>query len=221
MECLRQAEAALDRSLVISPNKKDSFANLGHLSAVRVQQALGGGDPTRELAQGERALAKGLALDPRDPDCLRYLGELRTAAAKWKAGHHQAQKRDFEQAEEPLRQVLQVARDHRDTLMILADLWLSRGVWERSMGQAQGASFAQSRECLNRILKLRPKWGEALALQGHLELMEAESLPEALRAEKASESARCFKEAFARNGNLLADWKARADQAQRWGRAAS
>ncbi len=215
-ESLRQAESTLNKGLTVSPGNKESLANLGHLAAMRIERALlDGGGRERELAGGEAILAKALALDPRDPDALQYLGELRSAAAEWKAKFHRAQREDFDRAVESLELTLQVNPDNQDALLILAGLYLSRGAWERSLGHDPGSSILHSRDCLNRIQRARPNWGEALALQGALDLEEAETLSQVARSEKVLESLQCFREAFALNGNLVGEWKPLVDRAQR------
>ena len=221
-QALREAEAANKRALKVSPGNPLPLANQGRVFAMRIELALRGNeDPNKLLLEGEATLAKALAQDPRARDVLQSQGVLRLAATRWKALHGQAGPKDFELAAKAFRNALEVAPDHQETLLAFAHLELDRAEWERTTGQDAGPSLAEGRKALARILKVRPRWGEALALQGGLSLAEAEGLPPAARGPKAREALRNFKEAFALNSHLVEEWKPGADRAQRWGKDSS
>ena len=167
------------------------------------------------LTRGAATFVMALALDPRDPDSLQYLGELRAAIAKWRALHGRGERKHFEAAREAFTKALEIAPDNQEILLGLSRLYRDRAEWERGVGQDAGPSLALGQSTLGRVLKARPRWGEALALQGGLCLEEAEILAPGARALKAREAGQAFTEAFTLNRNLLRDWKPRSDRAQR------
>ena len=218
-QVLREAEDANRKALKVSPGHLATLANQGRVFAMRIELTLRAGeDPNKLLPEGEAILAKALAQDPRNRDSLQYLGELRSAAARWKALHGHAWREDFELAAKAFHQALEVAPEHQETLLALAHLELDRAEWERATGKDAGPSLTEGHKALDRILKVRPRWGEALALQGGLSLAEAEGLPPAARSPKAKEALRNFKEAFTLNSHLVEEWKPMAERAQRWGK---
>ena len=218
-QALREAEAANKRALKVSPGNPLPLANQGRVFAMRIELALRGNeDPNKLLLEGEATLGKALAQDPRARDVLQSQGVLRLAATRWKALHGQAGPKDFELAAKAFHQALEVAPEHQETLLALAHLELDRAEWERATGKDAGPSLLESHKALDRILKVRPRWGDALALQGGLSLAEAEGLPPAARSPKAKEALRNFKEAFALNSHLVKEWMPRAERAQRWGK---
>ena len=213
---LQQADLILQKALTISPGHKSALANLGRLEAVRVETILHeGGDPMPSLTRGAATFGMALALDPRDPDSLQYLGELRAAIAKWRALHGRGERKHFEAAREAFTKALEIAPDNQEILLGLSRLYRDRAEWERGVGQDAGPSLALGQATLGRVLKARPRWGEALALQGGLCLEEAEILAPGARALKAREAGQAFTVAFTLNRNLLRDWKPRSDRAQR------
>ncbi len=213
---LEKASVVLQKALAIAPSHKGVLSNLGRVETSRIGLILReGGDPSQSSMRGEAALAKALGLDPRDPDSLQNLGELRSAAAKWKALHGRAEPSHFDLARAPFGKVLQVAPHAQESLLAMARLYADRAEWERSLGQDPGPSLAQAKAWLSRVLQRRPQWGEAIVLLGSLCLEEAEALPANARALKAREALQSFEEAFALNRNLIRDWRAKADQAQR------
>jgi serine/threonine-protein kinase len=221
-QALREAEAASNKALQVSPGNLLPLGNQGRAYAMRIELTLRvGEDPNRLLVEGEATLAKALAQDPLARDSLQYLGELRSATARWKALHGRAGQQDFELAAKAFRNSLEVAPEHQDTLLALAHLELDRAEWERAKGLDARPSLIESRKALDRILKVRPRWGEALALQGGLELAEAEGLPSEARGPKAKEALWNFQEAFSINSHLVREWKPMADRAQRWGKGFS
>ena len=218
-QALKEAEAANKKALTVSPGNPLTLANVGRVCAARIELAVRADeDPNNLLLKGETALAKALAQDPRARYALQYLGELRSASARRKAFHGRASQKDFELAAKAFRHSLEVAPDHQETLLALAHLELDRAEWERTTGKDASPSLLESHKALDRILKVRPRWGEALALQGGLSLAEAEGLPPAARGPKAKEALRNFKEAFALNSHLVREWQPMAERAQRWGK---
>jgi serine/threonine-protein kinase len=214
-QALQQANAFLRKGLKISPGHLGSLANLGRMSAVWTEKALRTGlDPSPNIIAGEAALAKGLAQDSRDRDTLQYLGELRSAAAKWKAIHHRAKDADFDKAEHSFHQALGVMPSSVETLLSLVNLYLYRAQWERVTGRNSEHSLSLGRDVLSRVLQIRPNLGEALALKGGLDLEEAETLQAGARITKGAESVIFFKEAFTLNQNLIGDWKIMSNRAQ-------
>jgi tetratricopeptide (TPR) repeat protein len=199
-----------------------SLANLGRVSAVWAEKALRTGlDPVPFIIAGEFALAKSLAQDSRDRDSFQYLGELRSAAAKWNALHHRAKATDFDKAEQAFHRAIDVMPNSVETLLSLVNLYLNRAQWERATGQDSGRSLALGRETLSRVLKDRPHLGEALVLKGGLSLEEAETLRADARISKGAESMIFFKEAFTLNQNLIGDWKLMSNRAQSLSKAES
>jgi tetratricopeptide (TPR) repeat protein len=170
---------------------------------------------------GEVALARGLAQDSRDRDSLQYLGELRFAATKWKALHHRAGTVDFEQAASAFNSALKVVPDSFETYLALANLHLCRAQWERTTGKDSRRSLAIGRDFLQRVLVVRPRFGEALALKGALDLEEAEVLQSGDRVKKGQESLSSFNEAFKLNQHLVEIWKSMSNRAQDLARASS
>ncbi|WP_285570932.1 protein kinase domain-containing protein [Geothrix limicola] len=242
LQSLREAEAALQKALAIAPGNKTVQANLGRACAVRLELCLrDGAEPASHLQRGEALLAKALAVDAQDRDALQYLGELRVAAAQWKAAHLRAQPRDFRSAAQPLEQALKVAPEATDLELLLARCYLAEARWERlsapgerlsaagaerlsTRGERASAqderpsersSRARAQALLAHLGTLRPRWGEAMAVQGALQLEEAEGLPTGARSAMAAEAHRVFAEAFGLNGHLLAEWKAQDERAQK------
>ena len=219
-QALREAEEANRKALKVSPGNLTTLANQGRISAVRIELTLRAGeDPNRLLLEGEAALATALAQAPRAQAALQYLGELRAAATRWKALHARASRQDFEQAAKAFKNSLEVVPEHQETLLAFAHLELDRAEWEMATGQNAGPSLTESRKALDRILKVRPRWGEALALQGGLNLAEAEGLPPEARSPKAKEALQNFTEAFSLNSHLVGEWKPIAERARRWSKA--
>ena len=215
VQAANEAESTLQKALAVSPDHKGALVNLGRVLAVRLEGASAGADPAPLLVRGEAFLAKALALDGRDRETLQVLGELRAAAAQGKALARRAVKKDFEAAAEPFEQALALAPEALDTRLSLARLCQSRGEWERATGLDPAAAIAQGRAWLTPILKARPKWGEAIALRGALNLQEAESLPPAKRTAKAREAQKDAAEAMTLNRNLAADGKLLLERAKR------
>ena len=133
--------------------------------------------------------------------------------------HARASRQDFEQAAKAFKNSLEVVPEHQETLLAFAHLELDRAEWEMATGQNAGPSLTESRKALDRILKVRPRWGEALALQGGLNLAEAEGLPPEARSPKAKEALQNFTEAFSLNSHLVGEWKPIAERARRWSKA--
>jgi tetratricopeptide (TPR) repeat protein len=214
-QALQEAEALLRKGLRLAPGHVGSLANLGRVSAVRIESALLTGlDPMRNLNMGEVALARSLAQDPRDRDSLLYLGELRSALARWKALHHHAEAADFEKAASSFKRALEVVPDAIETQLALANLFLSWAQWERTTGRDCRSSLASGRNFLSRVLAARPRLGEAIALKGALDLEEAELLQAGARVDKEQESLKDFNDAFALNQNLVGTWKSWSNRAQ-------
>lgn len=215
-QALQAAEETLQKALGFSPGNRGCQVNQGRVCAVRIELALrDGGDPTPIIARGEGILGKLLAENPNDREALLFLGELRSAAVRWKAIHRKAEPKEFDRAAEPLKKALEGSADSQETLLTLVRLSLARGEWERAGGRNPGQSLAQGRAPLERLLKVRPRWGEALALKAGLDLLEAESLPQPRQAARAKEALQVFTEALALNPNLAGDWKPQAERAQK------
>jgi hypothetical protein len=166
------------------------------------------------MDQGESLLGKALARDPNDRDALQYLGELRAAGVLWKVKRHRAQRSDFASVAEPLEKALALSGDPLEIQLALARLWLAQAQWERATQQDAGPSLAHGQSLAGRLLKTRPRWGEALAIQGGLNLEEAERLPSRDRLLKSREAQQAFAGAFTLNRNLIAEWKPMADRAR-------
>jgi serine/threonine-protein kinase len=221
-KALGEAEGLLRKGLRLAPGHVGSLANLGRVSAVRIEDTMRTGlDPMPYLTMGEAALARGLAQDSRDRDSLQYLGELRFAATKWKVLHHRADKVDFEQAASAFNSALKVVPDSIETYLALANLHLCRAQWERTTGKDSRRSLATGRDFLKRVLAIRPRFGEALALKGALDLEEAEVLQSGDRVKKGQESLSSFNDAFKLNQNLVKIWKSISNRAQDLARAES
>ena len=217
---LQEADLLLRKALKTIPEHKGLLANQGRCMAVRAEHAVSAGtDPARDLQAGEAALAKALALDARDRDSLQYLGELRSAAAAWRALHRRAERKDFDLAAQAFQQALEITPDSQETLLAQARLYRVRASWERAMGEDPGPSLAAGRTVLERVMKVRPQWGEALALRGSLLLEEAEGLAPTGGGPKAGEALKDLSAAVALNRNLLRAWKPWTERAQRLERA--
>jgi serine/threonine protein kinase len=213
---LQEADLLLHKALKIIPENKGLLANLGRCMAVRAEHAVSAGaDPNRDLQAGEAALAKALTLDVHYWGPLQYLGELRSAAATWRALHHHADRKDFDLATEAFQRALDVTPDSQETLLAMARLYRARAAWERAAGGDPGRSIAVGRTVLERVLKARPQWGEALALRGGLLLEEAEGLAPNGSGPKAREALKDLSEAFSINRNLAQAWQPWAERAQR------
>jgi serine/threonine-protein kinase len=220
-QALQEAEALLRKGLRLAPGHVGSLANLGRVSAVRIESALRTGlDPMRNLNMGEVALARSLAQDPRDRDSLLYLGELRSALARWKAMHHRAEAADFEKAASSFKKALEIVPDSIETQLALANLFLAWAQWERTTGRDCRSSLASGRKFLSRALATSPRLGEAIALKGALDLEEAELLQAGARVDKGQASLKDFNDAFALNQNLVGIWKSWSNRAQVLARAA-
>jgi len=215
---LGEAERWLRRGLRAAPGHRGMLANLGRLEAVRIEVA--GGDPALAGAAGEALLAKALAANPRDRDCLQYLGELRLAGVAWKVPRQRAATGDFRRAAEPLRQALQVSPGSPETALVLARLLALEAGWEDAHGLDSGPSAREARTLLERLRNARPRWGEPLAILGGLAAAEAGAVPAAVRGVRAREADRLFEQAFALNRNLAEPWKPQAAQVQAWLKAA-
>ncbi|NWJ39691.1 MAG: protein kinase [Geothrix sp.] len=222
LQAALEAETMLRRGLAVSPGDQGSLVNLGRLAAVRVEGSLRhGGEFASFQAGGEAVLAKVLTRDPRHRDALEYLGELRTAAAMAKARRGQAQAKDFEVADQILARALEILPDSQESWLQRARLCLARAEWERSTARDPAPSLASGEACLARVLKVRPKLGEAIALQGALKLEEARSLSASSRTRRVEEAQQAFREAFSLNRNLMGEWKSLADSTQSLARPAS
>jgi len=212
---LREAETLLHAALKALPGNKGLLANLGRCHAVRIEQALvTGADPTPDLQAGEAALAKALALDAKDHDSLQYLGELRAAAAAWKARRGRAEREDFDHAAEAFQRALASAPGSQETLLAQAGLCRTRATWARVRREDPGPSLARGQAALEQVMKARPRWSEALALRGSLALEEAEGLPPGGGGPKAGEALKDLDEALALNRNLARTWKPWMERAQ-------
>jgi serine/threonine-protein kinase len=216
---LREAEIALLKAQAVSPGNKAPLANLGRLQAVRMEAAIReGGDEGRILAIGEARLAEALRLDPDDRNTLMYLGELRSAAARSRKLVHLAEGKAFDQAAGSLETALRVDPDLQEARLHLVRLYCARAAWERTLGRDSHHSLSLGWTWLEEVLKMRPRWAEAILLQGMLNLEEAEGLPAAHRASKASEALQAFKDALALNQNLGEILNPLADHAKRMSR---
>jgi serine/threonine-protein kinase len=217
---LREAETLLQAALKALPGSKGLLANLGRCHAVRIEQALTtGADPTRDLQAGEAALAKALALDAKDHDSLQYLGELRAAAAAWKARRGRAGQGDFDRAAEAFQRALASAPDSQETLLAQAALCRTRAAWTRVRREDPGPSLARGQAALEQVTRARPRWAEALALRGSLALEEAEGLAPGGGSPKAGEALKDLGEALALNRNLARVWRPWMERAQHLERA--
>jgi serine/threonine-protein kinase len=215
MQSLREGEAVLQKASALAP-AKELTANLGRACVVRVELTLqDGGDAAGNIQRGEALLAKALALNPQAPNALQYLAELQAAAAQWKAQQHRAQRRDFTLAAESFGRALDVAREPLDVQLGLARLWLAQARWERTTQQAVEGSLERGRSILSRILKAQPHCAEALAIQGGLDLEEAQTLPAGDARTKAAQANQALAEALRLNRNLVAEWKPSAEKARK------
>jgi len=211
---LQEAEVLLRRAQLVSPGEPGVLANLGRISAVRLEGLMrSAGDASHPLAEGEAVLGKVLVKDPLRRDALQYLGELRTAAARLKSRRGQAQRKDFEAAELVLRKALDVRPNSRETLLSLVRLLLARAEWEGNTSQDQTPSLARGTVYLAEVLKARPGLGEAMALQAALDLEKART-QSANRSQLMEQAWLGFQAAFSTNGNLLGEFKPMADQAK-------
>jgi serine/threonine-protein kinase len=214
-QALQEADAMLRKGLRVAPGHAGSLANLGRVFAVRIESEVRTGtDPMPNLAAGEADLGSILAQDSRDRDALQYLGELRAAAAEWKALHHRADKADFEMAASAFTKALEIVPSSVESQLALAHLHLSRARWERTSGKGPMSSLAAGRQILQRVLASRPHLGEALVLKGAFSLEAAELQPARERATLGEEALQAFNEAFSLNQNLLRDWKSASNRAQ-------
>jgi serine/threonine-protein kinase len=214
-QSLAEADRVLTKSRVMAPGMAGSLINLGRAQAVRIEIDLrGGGDPNRSLARGEANLAKALTLDPNNRDAWQYLGELRSAAARWKAAHRRAGQEDFERAAKAFGRALEIDPGSQESQLVLARLCLARADWERSMGQDPGSSLARCKALLIGILKAHPGWPEGLVVQGGLDLQEAEGHAPGERGQQAKEALQHFRQAFTLNQNLTREWDPMASRAE-------
>ena len=215
LQVLLEADRMLQKALAMVPGIKGSLVNLGRVQAVRIELALrDGGDPGQSQVKGEAFLAKAMRTDSRNRDALLCLGELRSAAAKWKALHQRATRKDFELATEAFGLARRENPDSLEIQLAQASLCLARARWERAGGQDPSSSLTQGRALIVRILKERPAWSEAVAIRGGLGLEEAQGLTPTERGPKAMEALQDFIEAFTHNKNLIRVWKPMADRAQ-------
>ncbi|MCE1203695.1 MAG: protein kinase [Holophagaceae bacterium] len=211
---LQEAEAVLWKAQTVSPGDPGVLANLGRVSAVRLEGMLRlAGEVIQPLAEGETVLAKVLAKDPQRRDALQYLGELRTAAARLKSRRGLAQRKDFEEAELVLRRALDLRPNSRETLLSLIRLLLARVEWERNTRQDQSASLARGAVYLTQVLKAKPGSGEAIALRASMSMEKARA-QSSDRGHLMEEAWLDFQAAFSANGNLLTEFKPLADQAK-------
>ncbi len=212
---LQEAEAVLRRAQVVSPGEPGALANLGRVSAVRLEGMIrSAGDAVQPVTEGEAVFAKVLVKDPRRRDALQYLGELRTAAARLKSRRGQAQHKDFEAAELALGGALDVRPHSQETMLSLVRLLLARAEWERVTAKDQTLSLARSAVFLAQVLRAKPGLGEAIALQAALDLERARMQSPASRGQQAEQARLGFQAAFSINGNLVAEFKPMADQAR-------
>jgi hypothetical protein len=165
-----------------------------------------------QLQRGETVLAKALALDPRDPDLLQALGELRLAGVRWKVARHRAQRQDFILAVQPFDLALSASGRSQEIPLALARLALLQAQWERDAKQNVATSLARGQGLLAGLLKLTPRWAEALALRGGLRLEEAEGASAEGRRGLAAQAQQDFNEAFSLNQHLIPEWKPQAER---------
>jgi serine/threonine-protein kinase len=221
LQTLQEAESILRKAATAFPSNKGLLANLGWVCAVRIDRTpRDGGDPSSTIQRGEFQLAKVLAVAPQDRDALYYLGELRSAAAKWKTLHHIAQRNDFTSAAHPFGLALEVSGNSPEIQLALARLCLAQAQWERNTRQDPGPSLARGQSRVSHLLKSQPRWAAAIAVSAGLNLEEAEGLPTGERTLKAAEAQQAFTEAFTLNKNLIADWKPLAERAQQLAKSA-
>ncbi len=213
---LKEASRVLHRGLLVAPEHLGTLNNLALMEVVEVQAlAREGGDPTRIHGEGALRLAKVLARDPRNPDALKYRGELEAAFAVWKGRQRRASAQDFDGAVTCLQQALGANPDDQETRLTLGGLWLERATWEGAQGLDPGTSLTQGRQQISGLLNRRPKWGEAWALSAGLSLEAAASLQGEARLETAGEARQAFERAFSLNPNLIRDWQPAAERAAR------
>jgi tetratricopeptide (TPR) repeat protein len=153
-------------------------------------------------------------MDPKNRDAWQYLGELRSAAASWKAAQRRAGQEDFERASEAFGRALEIDPGSQECQLALARLCLARADWEWSMRLDPGSSLARCKALLTGVMKARPGWPEAVVVQGGVHLQEAESSAPGERGQKAKESLLCFKQAFTVNPNLTREWEPLASRAE-------
>ena len=127
---------------------------------------------------------------------------------------HKAQRKDFTTAAEPFGTALGLSSDSPLIQLALARLCLAQARWERTTQLDAGPSIARGQSLVSHLLKTRPRWGEALAIRGGLNLVEAEGLSPSGRPQKAKEAQQDFAEAFSSNRNLVVAWKPLAQQAE-------
>jgi tetratricopeptide (TPR) repeat protein len=216
LRLLHEADTTLKKAIEVSPRNPGILANLGRVDAVRIELALrDNSNLDLSVARGETTLAKALAMDPRNPFSLQYLGELRSAAVRWNVYHGGTDQMHFDMAAESFKKGLEIAPNNLEIQIALARMYRDQAEWERVKGKDHGQSLAQGRILITQILAARPKWGEALAIQGGLKLEEAERLPVSGRRSMALEAVQAFNQAFQFNKNIIEYWRPSFDRASR------
>lgn len=205
---LTEAGAVLRKGLQVAPGDLATLKNLGRIEAVRLESSLGaGGDPTRHWRQGEALFQRVLSQDAGNAIAWNYLGELRSAFARWQGRQGQATQASFERARQAFAKALDTTPEDPETLLNLARLGVHQAEWEQARGRNPAPQLAHALMTLAKILKQRPDWGQALALQGELFRQEAMTLDPSSRVQKARQARSAFEEAFRINRNLQGEWQ--------------
>ncbi len=207
---LRQAVAAYTRAVELDPRDLDSQAAL-----VQVQALLALAEAGRGAAAGPgpgcaRAFAPAAATAeaarrgaPAAPAVWLAAGELDLARAACEIAAGRSPESTFARAEASLARASALAPRLADAAFARAELCRRRAEWRLAAGLPAAADVEAGLREAARSLALQPGWGEALAVQGALELQAARGEPEmTARYEAARRSQESLEEAVRVNRHL-------------------
>ncbi|WP_437291219.1 protein kinase domain-containing protein [Sorangium sp. So ce406] len=198
------------------PHHAPPWANLGMAFSIQAAHELDRGlDPQRSVAEALSAANEALRRNPSEALAHLVLAEARATQALWQARRGRDGAAAFEEAARAYEALLRLSPDEPRYPLSFGR---SCGAWAaqlRDAGKSAEPHLARGLELAGGLLEARPDWADARALRASLTLIEAEAraAPEERRplAEQARED---FDRALARNPNLAARWRGRADLAR-------
>ncbi|MCC6556208.1 MAG: protein kinase [Polyangiaceae bacterium] len=203
-----EALLGIDRSLVLAQRE---LARAYRLLASHERAR--GLDPRRSLDEGFRALAQCYRVDPGDAECKSVEAELLAEQGEWERQQGQRSSATLEQAQRLSLEVTRRLPDRGDLWLALAQICLQRAEAMLASGRSPlpaGPVVEEGLRGIEQALKRAPGLPRALAIEGALYLLEAESDP-AQRSAALERARASLSQAFA--GNRLLE--------RRYGKAAA
>ena len=204
------AERELGRAIDRLPDFAVFWANLGVTHNIAATLALEHGrDPRPDLAIAERAIQSALGKNPREPQAVFALAQVRGIRARYQAQHTRGREApDFEAAAREYQRASELAPDHLDYQLDLGHFLCAWAELAGDDGEPRESPLRRGLTVAGGLLAVRDHWPDALVLRARLRLVQSRGARESeQRCKRAAASASDFDAALAVNPQLARVWQ--------------